>query len=43
VQPEETAQLVAPNISSRVYAAKNWALRQVAKPYVAWKMRPAVA
>lgn len=43
VQPEETAQLVTPNFSSKRYAAKNWALRQIAKPYVAWKLRPTPA
>ena len=43
VQPEETSQLVAPNFSSQMYAMKNWGLRQLAKPYVAWKMRPAMA
>ena len=43
VQPEETAALVEPNLASRMYAAKNWTLRQLARPYVAWKMKPAVA
>jgi hypothetical protein len=41
VQPEETRQLVEPSFSSRAYEAKNWMLRQLAKPYVAWKLRPA--
>lgn len=41
VQPEESAALVEPKFSDRVYAMKNNVLRQLAKPYVAWKMRPA--
>lgn len=41
VQPEETAQLVTPTFADRMYGMKNWTLRQLAKPYVAWKMRPA--
>ncbi len=40
VQPEETAGLVAPNLASDIYALKNSALRQLARPYVAWKRRP---
>ena len=40
VQPEETADLVAPNLASEIYALKNRAMRQLAKPYVAWKRRP---
>jgi hypothetical protein len=40
VQPEETAGLVEPNFRTAVYEAKNWTLRQLAKPYVAWKLRP---
>jgi len=40
VQPEETAGLVEPNAASTMYAMKNALLRQVAKPYVAWKKRP---
>jgi len=40
VQPEETAGLVAPNFASDWYALKNGALRQLARPYVAWKRRP---
>jgi len=40
VQPEETADLVEPNAASTMYAMKNALLRQVAKPYVAWKKRP---
>jgi hypothetical protein len=43
VQPEETAALVEPSISSRAYHLKNWTLRQLAKPYVAWKLRPTAA
>ncbi len=41
VQPEETAQLVEPTMADRIYGMKNWTLRQLARPYVAWKMRPA--
>ena len=40
VQPEEAADLVAPAFSSRVYEWKLSALRQLARPYVAWKRRP---
>ncbi len=40
VQAEEAAGLVTPTIASRAYRAKNWALRQLARPYVSWKMRP---
>ncbi len=43
VQPEETAQLVEPTMADRIYGMKNWTLRQLARPYVAWKMRPAAA
>ena len=43
VQPEETAALVEPTFADRAYKAKNWTLRQLAKPYVAWKLRPAHA
>lgn len=43
VNPEETAQLVEPTLADRLYHAKNWTLRQLAKPYVSWKMRPAAA
>lgn len=41
VQPEETADLVAPNLRSRAYGWKNRFLRIAAKPYVAWKLQPA--
>ncbi|HUP48452.1 MAG TPA: radical SAM protein [Thermoanaerobaculia bacterium] len=41
VQPEETAALVEPTFASRAYELKNWTLRQLAKPYIAWKKRPA--
>jgi hypothetical protein len=37
VQPEETAALVAPGIADHLYAAQNFLLRQIARPYVAWK------
>ena len=40
VQPEEAAALIEPSFAHRVYAAKNWMLRQVARPYVAWKLSP---
>jgi len=40
VQPEEAADLVPPTFSSRLYEAKLAALRALAKPYVAWKLRP---
>lgn len=39
VQPEETAALVDPTFATRMYQAKNWALRQMARPYVAWKLQ----
>ena len=41
VQPEEAAGLVEPSIAGRAYQLKNWTLRQLAKPYVAWKRRRA--
>ena len=41
VQPEETADLVEATLRDHIYALQNWALRQAAKPYVAWKKRPA--
>jgi hypothetical protein len=41
VQPEETAALVKPTLATHAYRLKNWTLRQLARPYVAWKMRPA--
>lgn len=40
VQPEETAGLLTPSLASDWYALKNGALRQLARPYVAWKSRP---
>ncbi|HSP34957.1 MAG TPA: radical SAM protein [Thermoanaerobaculia bacterium] len=43
VQPEEAAALVEPTFADRAYELKNWTLRQIAKPYVAWKKRPAAA
>lgn len=36
VQPEETFALSDPGFT---YTAKNWMLKQLAKPYVAWKTR----
>ncbi len=43
VQPEETRDLVAPSLSSSLYAWKLAALRQLARPYIAWKRRPRAA
>jgi hypothetical protein len=40
VQPEETAGLVEANFASDWYALKNNALKQLARPYIAWKRRP---
>ena len=40
VQPEEAADLVPKTFSSRLYETKLAALRTLAKPYVAWKLRP---
>ncbi len=40
VQPEETADLVDPSFANDWYALRNGALRQLARPYVAWKRRP---
>lgn len=41
VQPEEASGLVEPTLADHAYRAKNWTLKQLAKPYVAWKKRPA--
>ncbi|HEX2832840.1 MAG TPA: radical SAM protein [Thermoanaerobaculia bacterium] len=41
VQAEEAAGLVPPTFRTHAYRAKNWALKQLARPYVAWKLRPA--
>jgi hypothetical protein len=43
VQPEETADLLPPSFSTRLYQWKLAALRQLARPYVAWKRRPRAA
>ena len=43
VQPEETADLLPPSLSTRLYQWKLAALRQLARPYVAWKRRPRAA
>jgi len=43
VQPEEGEALVEPSLSSRLFHLRNRALRQIARPYVAWKRRPASA
>jgi hypothetical protein len=40
VQPEETADLVPRTLSGYGYQLKLAALRQLARPYVAWKRRP---
>jgi len=40
VQPEETQELVAPNMPSSLYRLKNDVLKTLAKPYIAWKLRP---
>ena len=41
VQPEEAAALVQPTLQDHIYAARNWSLRQLARPYIAYKKRPA--
>jgi sodium-dependent dicarboxylate transporter 2/3/5 len=41
VQPEEAAALVPPTLQDHIYAARNWSLRQLAGPYIAYKKRPA--
>ncbi len=43
VQPEETADLLPPSLSTRLYQWKLAALRQLARPYIAWKRRPRAA
>jgi hypothetical protein len=40
VQPEETAELVEPSFATRWYTLRNRALRWMAVPYVARKLRP---
>ena len=40
VQPEEAAALAAPKAGFPIYEWKLAALRQLARPYVAWKRRP---
>ena len=40
VQAEEAADLAEPGFGDSMYRTKNWALRQLARPYVAWKQRP---
>jgi len=40
VQPEEAGALVEPSFGKTMYTWTNRALRQMARPYVAWKMRP---
>ncbi|HXH42036.1 MAG TPA: radical SAM protein [Thermoanaerobaculia bacterium] len=41
VQPEEAAALIEPTLRDHIYAARNWSLRQLARPYIAYKKRPA--
>jgi sodium-dependent dicarboxylate transporter 2/3/5 len=41
VQPEEAAGLIEPKLQDHIYAARNWGLRQLARPYIAFKKRPA--
>ncbi len=41
VQPEEAAGLIEPALQDHIYAARNWGLRQIARPYIALKKRPA--
>jgi solute carrier family 13 (sodium-dependent dicarboxylate transporter), member 2/3/5 len=43
VQPEETRDLLEPSFSTSLYGWKLAALRQLARPYVAWKRRPRAA
>ena len=43
VQPEETRDLVEPSLSSSLYGWKLAALKQLARPYIAWKRRPRAA
>jgi hypothetical protein len=40
VQPEEAGGLVPRTLSSRVYDWKLSAMRKLARPYVAWKLKP---
>jgi hypothetical protein len=42
VQPEECAALAEPGLANTMYAWRNRALRQIARPYVHWKSRPSV-
>jgi sodium-dependent dicarboxylate transporter 2/3/5 len=41
VQPEEAEELTEPSFGRSLYTMRNRLLKQVAKPYVAWKLRPA--
>jgi sodium-dependent dicarboxylate transporter 2/3/5 len=40
VQAEEARALAEPNVANTMYAWRNRALRQLARPYVQWKLRP---
>ncbi len=43
VQPEEATELAPRSFASQLYAWKLASLRQLARPYVAWKKRPRAA
>ena len=43
VQPEETAELAPPSLSTTLYQAKLAAIRTLARPYIWWKRRPRAA
>jgi hypothetical protein len=43
VQPEEASGLLEPSIGKTMYSLRNRTLRQIARPYVAWKKRPRAA
>jgi len=40
VQPEEAEALIEPTTPATLYRMRNRMLRQIARPYVAWKKRP---
>ncbi|MGZ7032951.1 MAG: radical SAM protein [Thermoanaerobaculia bacterium] len=40
VQPEEASALLEPSVGKTMYSLRNRTLRQIARPYVAWKKRP---
>ena len=43
VQAEEAASLARPGFGSALFGLKRRALRQLARPYIAWKLRPRMA